>query len=115
MITPEMLVIINEKGELLQGDRKPTSEIKMHLRCYRERPDAGAVVHAHPPTATGYAVAGIPLDSYSMIETVIAIGSVPIAPYGTPSTAEVPGSHCAVSCGTRCVAAAESRRTERRL
>lgn len=90
MITPEMLVIINEKGELLQGDRKPTSEIKMHLRCYRERPDAGAVVHAHPPTATGYAVAGIPLDSYSMIETVIAIGSVPIAPYGTPSTGEVP-------------------------
>ena len=54
MITPEMLVIINEKGELLQGDRKPTSEIKMHLRCYRERPDAGAVVHAHPPTCLLY-------------------------------------------------------------
>ena len=62
----------------------------MHLRCYKERDDVGAVVHAHPPTATGYAVAGIPLDKYSMIETVIAIGSVPVTPYGTPSTNEVP-------------------------
>ena len=49
-----------------------------------------AVVHAHPPTATGFAVANIPLDRYVMIETVIAIGSVPVTPYGTPSTNEVP-------------------------
>ena len=91
-ITPEKLVKINEKGEVLEGlaGYKPSSEIKMHLRCYRERPDVTAVVHAHPPTATGYAVAGKSLDEYSMIETVIAIGSIPLTPYGTPSTEEVP-------------------------
>lgn len=62
----------------------------MHLRCYEEREDVGAVLHAHPPVATGYAVANKPLDEYSMIETVIALGSVPVTPYGTPSTYEVP-------------------------
>ena len=89
-IIPDILVRINDKGELLEGERKPSSEIKMHLRCYSERPDVGAVVHAHPPTATGYAVANKALDEYSMIESVIAIGSVPVTPYGTPSTEEVP-------------------------
>lgn len=91
-ITPEKLVKINEKGEILEGQPgyKPSSEIKMHLRCYAERPDVTGVVHAHPPTATGYAVAGLSMDEYSMIETVIAIGSIPLTPYGTPSTNEVP-------------------------
>ena len=91
-ITPEKLVRIDAQGNVLEGleGYRPSSEIKMHLRCYQERPDVGAVVHAHPPTATGYAVAGIPLDEYSMIETVIAIGSIPVTPYGTPSTYEVP-------------------------
>lgn len=91
-ITPDKLVRISDKGEVLEGlpGYKPSSEIKMHLRCYRERPDVGAVVHAHPPTATGFAVAGKSLDEYSMIETVIAIGSIPLTPYGTPSTEEVP-------------------------
>ncbi|MBR6518570.1 MAG: class II aldolase/adducin family protein [Oscillospiraceae bacterium] len=91
-ITPEKLVIINAEGEVISGQPgyKPSSEIKMHLRCYKEREDVGAVVHAHPPTATGYAVAGKSLDEYSMIETVIAIGSIPLTPYGTPSTNEVP-------------------------
>ena len=84
-ITPEKLVRL----EGAEGYR-PSSEIKMHLRCYRERPDVNGVVHAHPPTATGYAVAGLSLDEYSMIETVIAIGSIPLTPYGTPSTDEVP-------------------------
>ena len=69
---------------------KPSSEIKMHMRCYEVRDDVGAVVHAHPPTATGFAVANKPLDEYSMIETVLTIGSIPVTPYGTPSTSEVP-------------------------
>ena len=60
------------------------------MRCYEEREDVGAVVHAHPPASTGFAVANKPLDQYSMIETVIAIGSIPVTPYGTPSTYEVP-------------------------
>lgn len=91
-ITPEKLVVINADGEVLDAINgyKPSSEIKMHLRCYKERDDVGAVLHAHPPTATGYAVAHIPLDRYTMIETVAAIGSIPVTPYGTPSTYEVP-------------------------
>lgn len=91
-ITPDKLVVIDGEGKVIDGlpGYKPSSEIKMHLRCYRERPDVGSVVHAHPPTATGYAVAGKSMDEYSMIETVIAIGSIPLTPYGTPSTDEVP-------------------------
>jgi L-fuculose-phosphate aldolase len=91
-ITPEKILKINDKAEVLDGlpGYKPSSEIKMHLRCYRDRSDVNGVVHAHPPTATGYAVAGLSLDDYSMIETVIAIGSIPLTPYGTPSTSEVP-------------------------
>ena len=91
-ITPEKLLVIDGNGNVLEGNAKPSSEIKMHLRCYREREDVGAVLHAHPPVATGFAVAHVPLDRYSMIETVIAIGAIPIAPYGTPSTNEVPDS-----------------------
>lgn len=91
-ITPDKLVRIDADGNVLEGapGLRPSSEIKMHLRCYQERPDVNSVLHAHPPTATGYAVAHKALDEYSMIETVIAIGSVPVTPYGTPSTYEVP-------------------------
>lgn len=91
-ITPEKIVHIDKEGTIIEanGDYRPSSEIKMHLRCYQEREDVGAVLHAHPPVATGYAVANVPLDEYSMIETVIAIGSIPVTPYGTPSTYEVP-------------------------
>ena len=91
-ITPEKLVVIDGEGNVLEAENgyRPSSEIKMHLRCYKEREDVGAVMHAHPPTATGYAVAHVPLDRYTMIETVAAIGSIPVTPYGTPSTYEVP-------------------------
>lgn len=91
-ITPEKLVHIDQEGNILEAleGYRPSSEIKMHFRCYQERPDVGAVLHAHPPVATGYAVANIALDEYSMIETVVAIGSIPVTPYGTPSTYEVP-------------------------
>lgn len=93
-ITPEKLVKLNLQGDVLEANDgyRPSSEIKMHLRCYQEREDVHGVVHAHPPTATGFAVAGLSLDEYSMIETVIAIGSIPLTPYGTPSTMEVPDS-----------------------
>ena len=76
-ITPEKLVHIDKDGKVLDGEQglRPSSEIKMHLRCYREREDVGAVLHAHPPVATGFAVANIPLDDYSMIETVISLNA----------------------------------------
>ena len=91
-ITPDKLIRVDSDMHVLEGPQgfKPSSEMKMHMRCYEVRPDVGAAVHAHPPTATGYAVANKPLDEYSMIETVITLGSVPITPYGTPSTYEVP-------------------------
>ena len=91
-ITPEKLVHIDQDGQVLDAPAglKPSSEIKMHLRSYKEREDVGAVLHDHPAVATEYAVANKPLDEYSMIETVIALGSIPVTPYGTPSTYEVP-------------------------
>lgn len=91
-ITPEKLVRINAKGEILEAidGYRPSSEIKMHLRCYEKRDDVWSVIHAHPPGATGFAVAHKPMDMYNMIEDVAAIGAVPLTPYGTPSTIEVP-------------------------
>ena len=62
----------------------------MHLEVYRQRPDVKAVVHAHPPLATGFAVAGIPLDRAVLAEVITTLGSIPIADYATPSTSELP-------------------------
>lgn len=91
-ITPEKIIKINSRGDILEAGEgyRPSSEIKMHLRCFKERPDVHAVVHAHPPIATAFALAQMPLDSYSLIESAIVIGSIPITPFGTPSTNEVP-------------------------
>ncbi|MEF9852816.1 MAG: class II aldolase/adducin family protein [Hydrogenoanaerobacterium sp.] len=93
-ITPEKLVRINAKGEILEAAEgyRPSSEIKMHLRCYEKRDDVFSVIHAHPPGATGFAVAHKAMDMYNMIEDVAVIGAVPLTPYGTPSTVEVPNS-----------------------
>lgn len=92
-ITPEHIGLIDGNYNIIEKpteDWKPSSEVKMHLKCYHDRPDVGAVVHAHPPVSTGFACAHLSLDDYCMIETVIAVGSVPLTPYGTPSTFEVP-------------------------
>ncbi len=89
-MTPDMMCITDLEGRKLQGDRDPSSETLMHLEVYRQRPDAQAVVHAHPPIATGFAVAGIPLDRAVLAEVLTTLGSVPIAAYATPSTAELP-------------------------
>jgi L-fuculose-phosphate aldolase len=89
-MTPDMLCITDLEGRKLAGERDPSSEIQMHLEVYRQRPDAQAVVHAHPPVATAFAVAGIPLDRAVLAEVVTTLGSVPIADYATPSTKELP-------------------------
>jgi L-fuculose-phosphate aldolase len=89
-MSPDMMVITDLDGKKLAGDRDPSSEMQMHLEVYRQRPDARAVVHAHPPIATGFAVAGIPLDRAVLAEVVTTLGSVPIADYATPSTKELP-------------------------
>jgi len=89
-MSPDMMCITDLEGKKLAGDRDPSSEMQMHLEVYRQRPDAMAVVHAHPPTATGFAVAGIALDRAVLAEVVTTLGSVPIAEYATPSTKELP-------------------------
>jgi L-fuculose-phosphate aldolase len=86
----QMMCITDLAGKKLEGDRNPSSEMQMHLEVYRQRPDVNAVVHAHPPTATGFAVAGIPLDRAVLAEVITTLGSVPIADYATPSTQELP-------------------------
>jgi L-fuculose-phosphate aldolase len=87
---PSMMCITDLEGKKLAGERDPSSEMQMHLEVYRQRPDVQAVVHAHPPIATAFAVAGIPLDRAVLAEVVTTLGSVPIADYATPSTKELP-------------------------
>ena len=89
-MTPDMMCVTDLDGRKLQGDRDPSSEMLMHLEVYRQRPEVQAVVHAHPPTATGFAVAGIPLDRAVLAEVLTTLGSIPIADYATPSTSELP-------------------------
>src|SRR5213593_435038 len=89
-LTPDMLCITDLDGRKIQGERAPSSEILMHLEVYRQRKDVQAVVHAHPPTATGFAVAGIPLTRPVLAEVLTTLGSIPIAEYATPSTQELP-------------------------
>ncbi len=91
-MTTDYICKVDANGNVLQanGNFKPSSEIKMHMRVYKERPDVQSVVHAHPIYATSFAIAGIPLTQPIMPEAVIALGCVPIAEYGTPSTEEIP-------------------------
>lgn len=91
-MTPEYICKVDAEGNVIEanGNFRPSSEIKMHMRVYKERPDVNSVVHAHPMYATSFAIAGIPLVDPIMPEAVISLGCVPIAEYGTPSTDEIP-------------------------
>jgi L-fuculose-phosphate aldolase len=89
MMTPDDMVVTDLTGRRVSGSRKPSSEIGMHLLIYRLRPEVNAVCHAHPPTATGYAAAGIALDKPILCELIIGLGSIPVARYGTPGTPEL--------------------------
>lgn len=91
-MTPDMMVKLDLSGKILSGKSKPSSEVKMHLRVYKESPETNAVVHAHPPTATSFAIAGISLDKPISPEAVVLLGRVPLADYATPGTEEVPDS-----------------------
>src|SRR5512142_2558467 len=89
LLEPEDLVLVDMKGRKIQGRRDVSSEIAMHLLIYRLRPDAHGIVHAHPPTATGYAAAGLPLNQALISEIVLAPGCLPLARYATPGTTEL--------------------------
>jgi L-fuculose-phosphate aldolase len=86
MMTVDDLIICDLDGNRLEGTRARTTEIDMHLSIYKMRPDINAVVHAHPPAATGFAVAGRPLNQAILPEVIINLGCVPLAEYGLPGT-----------------------------
>ncbi len=86
MMTPDDLIIVDMDGNKVSGRGQRTSEIAMHLTIYSMRPDIGGVVHVHPPVATGFAVAGKPLNRAVLPEVIISLGSVPLADYGLPGT-----------------------------
>ena len=91
-VTPDMLVLCDLEGQILEGDRHPSSESGMHLMVYRERPDVRAVVHAHPPFSTARAICRRPLTERYLAEMILGLGEVPVTEFAMPSTAEVPDS-----------------------
>jgi L-fuculose-phosphate aldolase len=80
------LVEVDLQGRASGGSQDATTELDLHLRVYRRRPDCGAVVHAHPPAATGFAVAGEGIPGDVLPEITLLMGEVPLAPYGTAGT-----------------------------
>jgi len=93
-LTPEMLVKITPEGQQIEPNNgwRASSESRMHLAIYRERRDIRAVVHAHPPTATGFAVANVGLDAPFLPEVVLRTGGTPVVPYAIPGGDELPQS-----------------------
>ncbi len=86
-LSAEDVVVTDLDGRAAGG--RASSEVLMHAAAYRARPDVRAVVHAHPPVATGFAVAGVALDRPLLAEPVVTLGPVPIVPFGTPSTGDL--------------------------
>lgn len=88
---PEDICKVDMQGNLISArpDRKPTSEVLMHINIYKERPDVKAVVHAHPPHATAFAVAGEPIPRCILPEVEIFVGEIPVMEYATPGSIEL--------------------------
>jgi L-fuculose-phosphate aldolase len=101
-LRPEEIVTTDMEGRPRGGGRAST-EVLTHTAVYRRRPDVGGVVHAHPPTATGFAVAGLPLDRPLVAEAVVALGPVPVIPYAMPSTAALAEDVGAAICNAQAV------------
>ena len=113
-LEPEDLVVTDLDGKQLAGNRKVSSELGLHLLFYRMRPDVNAICHAHPPTATGFAVAGRALEQALLPEVIVGLGRIPLVRYATPGTPELSAAvepyvphydalllanHGAVTCG----------------
>ena len=88
-LTEDMLVVTDMDGKVIEGEYKASSEIKLHLAAYRNRPDIKSVVHAHSPYATAYALANKPIESKAYPEMIVFFDRIPLARYGTPSTDEI--------------------------
>jgi L-fuculose-phosphate aldolase len=88
-LSEDMIVVTDLSGNVLEGMYKPSSEIKLHLTAYRHRSDIKSVVHAHPPYATAYAVANIPIETKAYTEMIAFFDKIPLAKYGEPSTDQI--------------------------
>ncbi len=86
------LVLVDMNGNSIKENKRASTEIKMHLTVYENRPDIKACVHAHPTFAVAFSVAGVTLNQFILPEVVVTLGSIPVAPYATPSTDEVSDS-----------------------
>lgn len=86
------IIVVDAEGKKVSGSREPSSELAMHLACYRQRPDIGAVIHAHPTFCIAFSVAGIPLAQCLLPEVVFTLGTIPTAEYAPPTTDGVPRS-----------------------
>lgn len=88
-ISEDMLCVCDLDGRQVAGHLKISSELRMHLEIYKLRSDIHSVVHAHPPTATGFAVAGMDLTQCVLPEVIVSLGGIPLAAYGTPGGPEI--------------------------
>jgi L-fuculose-phosphate aldolase len=91
-VTADDLITIQRGRRIPDGARRPTAELEMHLMVYDQRSDVGAVIHAHPPTATGFALAGVPIPEKALPEVIVGLGAIPLVPYALPGTAELANS-----------------------
>ncbi len=91
-VTEGMLVEVTPEGAPVTLNRKASTELGMHLFIYKQRQDVKAVVHAHPTYATGFAAARVPIPSAIFPEVIIGLGTIPLAPYATPSTTDLADS-----------------------
>lgn len=91
-LTTDQLVKVDMNGNKLEGELEASSEVKIHLDVYKNKPGINSAVHAHPPYSTAFAVAGLPLDQCIIPEIIVSLGSIPLTEYGTPSTQEIPNS-----------------------
>lgn len=87
-MSPDDLIVADNRGIKIRGNGKVTSEFQTHLACYEERPDIEAVVHAHPPMATAFTLAGESLSEPVLPELIAALGGIPATAYATPGTPE---------------------------
>ncbi len=86
----QVVKVAASDGRSVDPSQRASTEIRMHLAIYAERPDVHAIVHAHSPATVGLTVAGLSLAQPVVPEAILALGSVPTVPYASPTTADVP-------------------------
>lgn len=101
-VTESTLSVVDGAGKLVEGTRKPPGETELHLAAYRARPDVDAVLHAHPPYATAFGAARVPLEPVCLPEAVVSLGLIPLAPFALPKTP------LATEAVSRCAAEADA-------